>query len=67
LLDFIAYKPDSQFWFIEVKNGNKKLTKEENTFFIKHAERSVVIRSLDDAIAFLKQKRTVEAFAERRF
>lgn len=54
LLDFIAYKIYGDFWFVEVKNGNKPLTKDEIKFFHKHSERSVLIRSTDEAIKFLK-------------
>lgn len=53
LLDFIAYKDNcADFVFVEVKNGNKKLTKEEEKFINCHKYHSVVITSIDDAINF---------------
>lgn len=53
LLDFIAYKLNGKCWFIEVKNGKKPLTKDEEIFISKHPERSVVLRSIEEAKRFL--------------
>jgi hypothetical protein len=53
LLDFIAYKENcADFVFVEVKNGNKKLTEEEEKFIKLHAYNSIVIKSIDDAMEF---------------
>lgn len=55
LLDFIAQKTRSGVaWFVEVKNGRYgKLTDNEAKFFMAHPERSVLIRSVKDAIDFI--------------
>lgn len=53
LLDFIAYKPNGKVWFVEVKNGDKELTKEELKFFKANPERSIVIKSYEDGFNFL--------------
>lgn len=56
LLDFIAYKLSGEFWFVEVKNGNKRLTTNEHVFFRQHPEKSVIIRSENEALIFLTGK-----------
>lgn len=53
LLDFIAYKRTGEVEFVEVKNGKKTLTGDEEKFIRNHSERSVVLRSVDDAKDFL--------------
>lgn len=53
LLDFIAYKLHGELWFIEVKNGNKKLTEDECCFIGKHKEKSILLNSIDATKKFL--------------
>jgi hypothetical protein len=58
LLDFIAYRPNGNVWFIEVKNGSgKPLTKDEQRFFKDNPERSIVIYSNEKAVDFCKRYR----------
>jgi hypothetical protein len=49
LLDFIAYKVCGEVWFVEVKTGNKPLTDQEKKFVERNPERSIVIRSEQEA------------------
>lgn len=54
LLDLIVYKRKGQFWFVEVKVGNKPLTDAEKKFIQDNSFRCVVIRSVDEAIKFVQ-------------
>jgi hypothetical protein len=49
LLDMIIYKSRKEFWFVEIKSGNKKLTFEESKFFSRHMDRCVLVKSVKDA------------------
>jgi hypothetical protein len=52
LLDFIAYK-GNEHWYVEVKSGNKPLTPFEQKFFREHPERSICLRSREQAQEWL--------------
>jgi len=52
LLDIIVYKRYGEVWFVEIKNGLKKLTDCEADFIMVHTARCVVIRSEEEAIKF---------------
>jgi hypothetical protein len=56
LLDIIVYGPFTrEFYFVEIKNGNGKLTKFEKEFIEKHKSNSVIIRSDEEAINFCQK------------
>lgn len=54
LLDFIAVKRYGECWFVEVKDGKKKTTEMEDKFIRLH-QRSVVIRSIEEAEKFCRE------------
>lgn len=53
LLDMIIYKDCGDVYFVEVKNGNKKLTMSEAEFISKHNKRHIVIKCKEDAVKFI--------------
>lgn len=56
LLDFFAYKVFGDFYFVEIKNGNKKLTDCEVDFIRQHPERSIVLTSIEAAQKWLLKR-----------
>lgn len=56
LLDIIIYKSRREFWFVEIKNGKKTLTPAEVWFFNKHMERSILMRSAEEAKSWCENR-----------
>jgi hypothetical protein len=60
LLDMIIYKPrQKEFWFVEIKTGNRPLTDKEKDFTAQHWQRCVVFNGIDAAMVWCGMKRVI--------